>query len=294
MDKDNAKPENPFAKPAVTSPTRNAPMAATRAESDDGATSKLASMKELKKYLPKLEPETQSCLAATLALLAQNGSSLPLPIARLVAAYSQGQFEQPHPQLSYVGGAAPPDHIAVFRGDVPASWDTSCDVKIPQMDDVQKGFSTAHVAALAGKIEVLKHAPSDDVLDAVTSGGVTVLHCAVMGGHLDVVKFLLEKRPDVNRNGNVSPLWAACWQGHLDVVQYILSFKPSLIDVNRNNNVSPLFIACFEGHLDVVRYILSFKPSLIYVNRNDNVSPHGIAKEMANGDVVRLLDFRSC
>ena len=49
----------------------------------------------LSTYLPKLDPATQSSLAATLGLLSHTNTYLPLPTVRLVAAYLQRNFYTP-------------------------------------------------------------------------------------------------------------------------------------------------------------------------------------------------------
>ena len=57
------------------------------------------------------------------------------------------------------------------------------------------------------------------------NGGWTALHLAAMGGHLEVVKYFLEKggaEVNVKDNCGSTALHLAAWNGHLEVLKYLL------------------------------------------------------------------------
>jgi ankyrin repeat protein len=88
--------------------------------------------------------------------------------------------------------------------------------------------------------------------------GTTPLHWAAYGGHLDVVKFLVEEvkmGPGEPNNLLVTPVHWAAVMGHRDVVDYLVS-NGAAIDARDNAGRSPLFAAASSGQLDVVDYLL--------------------------------------
>ncbi|VDM10775.1 unnamed protein product, partial [Wuchereria bancrofti] len=84
---------------------------------------------------------------------------------------------------------------------------------------------------------------------------------AARNGHLDVVKYLLEKGADISATGTVifdgeivprAPvLWVAAAAGHIDVVQYLVEEAGADINQTTQSNSSPLRGACYDGHYDI-------------------------------------------
>ncbi|XP_064621025.1 protein fem-1 homolog B-like [Lineus longissimus] len=86
----------------------------------------------------------------------------------------------------------------------------------------------------------------------------TALWCAAGGGHLDVVKILVEMRAQPNHatSSNSTPLRAACFDGRLEIVEYLLKNNADFTIANKYDNTC-LMIACYKGHVKVVRALLS-------------------------------------
>ena len=149
--------------------------------------------------------------------------------------------------------------------------------------------------------------------DVSDKAAMSPLHCACLGGHKDVVEYLVEKAncdvseylkllfvhiyvsnnlilctqlcyTDVSDENDRSPLHCACLGGHKDVVEYlvekancdvseylkllfvhikfyvsnnfILCTQLCCTDVSNKDAMSPLHSACLRGHKDVVEYLV--------------------------------------
>ncbi len=83
------------------------------------------------------------------------------------------------------------------------------------------------------------------------------LHSACRYGHLDVVKYFVDKCDIQSRDTQGStPLHLAALYGHLELVKYFiddLEYDPYCFDFK---NRTPLHDACENGHLDIVKYFL--------------------------------------
>jgi len=91
-----------------------------------------------------------------------------------------------------------------------------------------------------------------DVNVKTSETGVTPLIISAYRGLLDVVKFLIEAKADVDLSSNdgTSPLSGACRENRLEVVKYLIQEGA---DVEKaESNITPLGIACIEGQLGVV------------------------------------------
>lgn len=77
-------------------------------------------------------------------------------------------------------------------------------------------------------------------LDDVNEHGNTGLHWAALGGHLDVVKLLLERgaTPALANEKNYVPLDLARFNDKEDVAQYFLSFAGMLEKKNEEEGLS--------------------------------------------------------
>ena len=91
------------------------------------------------------------------------------------------------------------------------------------------------------------------------NGGQTPLHFACDGGHLHVVKYLIEDchmEPSISDTNSWTPLHAACLNGHLSIATYLIEEKQCSPVCHSSNGTTPLHASCQEGHLDVVKYLI--------------------------------------
>ena len=85
----------------------------------------------------------------------------------------------------------------------------------------------------------------------------TALGRACAGGHLNVVRWLIEDAGAciniTERDGN-TPFWFACWYGQLNVAKYLTTRG---IDPRAPNDCgqTPFWAACYCGHLKVAQWL---------------------------------------
>lgn len=85
----------------------------------------------------------------------------------------------------------------------------------------------------------------------------TALWAASTGGHLDIVKLLVEHGAEVNKSTltHSTPLRGASFHGHLEVMEFLLG---SGAEINTPNCIgqSPLCIAAMRGQMRAVKYLV--------------------------------------
>jgi len=81
------------------------------------------------------------------------------------------------------------------------------------------------------------------------------IFCSVCSkGYLDIAKFLLEIKPDIDISiRGEEPIKRACEKGHLEIVKYLLQIKPD-INLSISNN-KPFIYSCKSGKLELVKFL---------------------------------------
>ncbi|XP_046557457.1 fibronectin type 3 and ankyrin repeat domains 1 protein-like [Haliotis rubra] len=126
----------------------------------------------------------------------------------------------------------------------------------------QYGRTPVMMAALKGHRKVFYFLVREGAdVSLVDDDGENILHVACIGGHVDMVKYVLsQKVADINSSGQYgsTSVMVAANMGHREVFDVLVSegADVSLVDDNRNNI---LHVACIGGHVDMVKYVLSQK-----------------------------------
>jgi ankyrin repeat protein len=92
--------------------------------------------------------------------------------------------------------------------------------------------------------------------------GWTALHHASFDGHLEIVKYLIEKchvDKKVKGNNGWTALHYASEQGHLEIVKYLVEVCHVDTQVDGNNGESARDIAIANNKIEVALYLLNFK-----------------------------------
>ncbi|CAM0142198.1 ankyrin repeat-containing protein [Umbelopsis sp. WA50703] len=118
-----------------------------------------------------------------------------------------------------------------------------------------------------GELEELTNAnfPTSYLLAADESGN-TALHMACANGHLEVVKYLVEKIASLddaakyinyqNEQGNAALHWAAL-NGHLEIVKLLVTSHGADMKIKNSAGRSPIYEAQAYNHDKVAEFFLS-------------------------------------
>jgi ankyrin repeat protein len=121
--------------------------------------------------------------------------------------------------------------------------------------------------------------------------GVPPLYAASFNGHLSVVEFLV-KSPKVDINAkdheDRTALWVALLEGHADVVKLLVEHGADLMAHNKLN-ASPLVIASLYNHLSLAEFLVELP--MIDVNAKDPEDTTALWTAASRGylDVAKLL-----
>ncbi|KAL5729100.1 hypothetical protein ACHQM5_002097 [Ranunculus cassubicifolius] len=117
------------------------------------------------------------------------------------------------------------------------------------------------VACKRGRLDVVKQLLSYSwLLMLEEDGPTTSVHVAASAGYADIVKILIEVRPDFasrRDSHGCSPLHLACSRGHLEIARELLSADPDLSSLQDNEGRTPLHWAAIKGQINILDEILS-------------------------------------
>jgi ankyrin repeat protein len=120
--------------------------------------------------------------------------------------------------------------------------------------------------------------------------GRTALHVAVIGDHLDIIRFLIEKGAEVNARDmeGASPRDDAVWRGYLDATAILLAHGARLNEAETQTGATPINEAAYRGNTPLVRYLLQFNPDLGIPDKRGH-TPLENAIQMGKADSALLL-----
>ncbi|XP_048253970.1 probable palmitoyltransferase AKR2 [Haliotis rufescens] len=188
------------------------------------------------------------------------------------------------------------------------------------------GDNILHLACLGGHVEMVRYIASQKIVDInsrgvygrtplmfaaikghrgvfdlvvstggnaslVDTNGDNILHLACLGGHVEMVKYILsQKIVDINCRGMVgrTPLMMAAGMGHKRVFDLLVSKggDVSAVDVNGG---TILHMPCFSGHIEMVKHILSQDIVDIHAKDKDGDTAAMIAKRGKHMKVYDLI-----
>ncbi|PWA62912.1 ankyrin repeat family protein [Artemisia annua] len=124
-----------------------------------------------------------------------------------------------------------------------------------------RGESVLFVACERGNVEVAKHLIGFQwLLMHELDAYVCSIHAAAAAGHTEIVKEILDVRPDFARkytSEGYSPLHLACSRGHVETTRELLWFDPDLLYLRDRNGWTPLHWASMKGRVGIIGEIIS-------------------------------------
>ena len=141
--------------------------------------------------------------------------------------------------------------------------------------EIEHGRSYLSQAVMGGHIDVVNVLLNKkcNLLSRDRTGG-TALHTACFHGQLECAKLLLEAGADPNvvDDYGETPLHEACSQGHQKVAELLLACGANVFAKDKDGD-TPLHRACDSENLDLVLAIMVRDPSSVLATNNDGWSP---------------------
>lgn len=137
---------------------------------------------------------------------------------------------------------------------------------------------------------------SGGVLDTPDASGNTALIWAAEGGHLDAVRWLLERGADAGARGylGASALLRACRRGHAEVAEALLASPAGAEALDEPNDKwqSPLHFAAFKRHPAVVSLLLEHGASTRTLDRKGRTPAEDTSDERIKQLILRAREER--
>ena len=126
------------------------------------------------------------------------------------------------------------------------------------------------------------------------------LHTACTNGHIEIVKFLIDKRgcdPCVRDGNQSTSLHRACANGHITIVTYLIKERKCdpCARASKEFEVTPLHMACQYGHKDIVQDLINTYNCDPCVQDENLSTPMHYACEYGHIGIVKYLtEVRKC
>ena len=132
------------------------------------------------------------------------------------------------------------------------------------------GSTAITIAAQNGNLSIVKELVKISTQYKKSKRKFNPLVEASAGGHVDIVKFLIENgmNPNIKTSDNMTPFWAALHKNRLLVLKYLLHHGANyeLISTKETEKkINPILFACTNSYFDIVRFFLEEK----YATLND-------------------------
>ncbi|XP_068216313.1 uncharacterized protein [Palaemon carinicauda] len=162
-------------------------------------------------------------------------------------------------EISHVGRGAKPEVLGtLFRNNHHLNALKSTLVHVLPKEDI---ISTTLLACRLGDLEYLQDLTKQKRMDghAHDLQGATCLHYAARGGHMHILRFLIEDMgvQDIMRcEVGATPLHDAAALGHLHVIKYLNKHSKHTFALTDHDGSSVLHVAARYGRLNVLRWLL--------------------------------------
>uniref|UniRef100_A0A8C4IKU0 ZU5 domain-containing protein n=1 Tax=Dicentrarchus labrax TaxID=13489 RepID=A0A8C4IKU0_DICLA len=155
---------------------------------------------------------------------------------------------------------------------------------------LQNGLSPIHMAAQGDHMDCVKQLLQYNAeIDDITLDHLTPLHVAAHCGHHRMAKVLLDKgaKPNSRALNGFTPLHIACKKNHMRVMDLLLKHSASLEAVTEKVE-TPLHMASRAGHYEVAEFLLQ-NSAPVDAKAKDDQTPLHCAARMGHKELVKLL-----
>ncbi len=152
--------------------------------------------------------------------------------------------------------------------------------------DGQHGLYLALREGSSKVAELLAHAPGTKV-EHRNLADESPLMMAALKGSLDIARKLIERDADVNKPG-WAPLHYAATGGHVEVIRLLLEHH-AYIDAESPNGSTPLMVASMYGSSDTVRLLLESGADATLKNQL-GLDARAFALKVGRQDVADMID----
>lgn len=190
-------------------------------------------------------------------------------------------------------------HTLVENGDVPGVEKLLTTLRADAKDVCSKeqtrNGTVVHLASRLGDIEILRLVLDTGVnLNRRTSEGLVVsglsaLHEAVVGEHIEVVNFLLGRAADVNikEHSGQTPLHMACQRDRTDIVE-LLVCRGADVNIRDDAGQSPLQVSILRAPEETSIFLIQ-NGADIHIVDQEGQTPLHYASDWGSEDVIKHL-----
>lgn len=154
----------------------------------------------------------------------------------------------------------------------------------------ENGYMSLHYAVIEGHLEMVKFLIDQGAnVNSTSDDGHTALHLAARSGNLDIVKYLLELGVDVNCEQELgrTALHLAAEMGNLDTVKYLIVCGAD-VNSRSNDGYMALNLAAQTGNWDTVKYLTEHVEDVNSKDNSGRTALHSVAR-VGILDLVRYL-----
>ena len=150
-----------------------------------------------------------------------------------------------------------------------------------------------YIAAIVGDLNRVKkysaHLKNINIRDSIFQ--IPLLHYAVAGGNVEVIKYLLSKGADINISDNdgITPIHIAAGTGQIEALKYLIENGADPTKKS-NDGATALHFAASGGQFETAKYLVESGLVDVNIRDNDGNTPLHFAVKYGNSaDLVRYL-----
>ena len=193
----------------------------------------------------------------------------------------------------YLSYKLTPLHLAVNYGYLNVVKYLVNEMKCNPLSTTSWGTTAVHIAAAKGHLEILKFflQLNNTYISAKDEHGRTLLYEAIRKGQLNVVNYFLQAHTKIEPfEYQVTPLHLASGNGHLDIIKYLVEKKGCNELACDSYNNTPLHWAAYFGQFEVVEYFIKIRNSPgIDIKGFNEMTPLRLARNQGHTSVAHYL-----